>query len=78
MMQLAHIAQRDAKLLSFLRQELGLSSTLVKRIKFREAYRVNGQVVRTNFPVKTGDLIEVFLGEPTPEYPAQEGELEIL
>ena len=78
MMQLRHIAQRDAKLLSFLRQELGLSSTLVKRIKFREAYRVNGQVVRTNFPVKKGDLIEVCLDEPTPEYPAQEGALEIL
>ena len=78
MMQLKHTAQRDAKLLSFLRQELGLSSTLVKRIKFREAYRVNGEVVRTNFPVKTGDLIEVCLDEPTPEYPAQEGKLDIL
>ena len=78
MMQLTHTAQRDAKLLSFLRQELGLSSTLVKRIKFREAYRVNGEVVRTNFPVKKGDVITVCLDEPTPEYPAQEGELEIL
>lgn len=78
MMQLTHTAQRDGKLLSFLRQELGLSSTLVKRIKFREAYRVNGQVVRTNFPVKAGDFIEVCLDEPTPEYPAQEGALSIL
>lgn len=78
MMQLTHTAQRDGKLLSFLRQELGLSSTLVKRIKFREAYRVNGQLARTNFPVKKGDLIQVCLDEPTPEYPAQEGDLEIL
>ncbi|MBQ3216961.1 MAG: RluA family pseudouridine synthase [Oscillospiraceae bacterium] len=77
-MKLTHIAQRDAKLLSFLRQELGLSSTLVKRIKFRQAYRVNGVAVRTNHPVKKGDFIEVCLDEPTPEYPAQEGKLDIL
>ena len=77
-MELKLTAQRDAKLLSFLRQELGLSSTLVKRIKFREAYRVNGMISRTNHPVKKGDLIQVCLDEPTPEYPAQEGELHIL
>lgn len=77
-MELKLTAQRDAKLLSFLRQELGLSSTLVKRIKYREAYRVNGTVVRTNHPVKKGDFIQVCLDEPTPEYPAQEGELHIL
>ena len=78
MMELRHIAQRDAKLLSVLRQELGLSSTLVKRIKFRDAYRVNGVPARTNYPVKKGDLIQVCLDEPTPEYPAQEGKLHIL
>ena len=77
-MELTHIAQRDCKLLSILRQELGLSSTLVKRIKFREAYRVNGIIARTNYPVKKGDFIQVCLDEPTPEYPAQEGDLHIL
>ncbi len=77
-MELTHTAQRDAKLLSILRQELSLSSTLVKRIKFREAYRVNGVIVRTNYPVKKGDYIQVCLDEPTPEYPPQEGELRIL
>ena len=77
-MELTHTAQRDAKLLSILRQELGLSSTLVKRIKFRQAYRVNGIPVRTNHPVKKGDRIQVCLDEPTPEYPAQEGPLCIL
>ena len=77
-MKLAHIAQRDGKLLTFLRSELGLSSTLVKRLKFRHAYTVNGQTVFTNFLVKCGDRIEVCMDEDRPEYPAQEGNLSIL
>ncbi len=77
-MRLTHIAQRDGKLLSFLRRELGLSSTLVKRMKFRHAYAVNGQTVFTDFPVKIGDEIAVCMDEDTPEYPAQEGSLSIL
>lgn len=77
-MKLTHIADREGKLLSFLRRELGLSSTLVKRLKFRHVYTVNGQTVFTDFPVKIGDVIEVALDEDTPEYPAQEGALSIL
>lgn len=77
-MKLTHIAQREGKLLSFLRRELGLSSTLVKRMKFRGAYTVNGQRVFTDFPVKIGDVIAVCMDEETPDYPAQEGTLSIL
>ena len=77
-MKLTHIAQREGKLLSFLRRELGLSSTLVKRMKFRGAYTVNGQRVFTDFPVKIGDVIVVCMDEETPDYPAQEGALSIL
>lgn len=77
-MRLRHVAQREAKLLSFLRQELALSSTLVKRMKFRGAYTVNGEHVFTNYPVRVGDVIEVCLDEDMPEYPAQEGDLSIL
>lgn len=77
-MKLRHIAEREGKLLSFLRRELGLSSTLVKRLKFRHVYTVNSQTVFTDFPVKIGDVIEVGLDEDTPEYPAQEGALSIL
>ena len=55
-----------------------MSSTLVKRLKYSHAFLVNGEAVRTNFPVKAGDLVEVILDEATPEYPAQEGELSIL
>lgn len=77
-MKLSCIAQREAKLLPILRQELAMSSTLVKRLKYSHAFLVNGQAVRTNFMVHPGDLVEVILDEPVPEYPAQEGELSIL
>ena len=77
-MKLSCIAGREAKLLPILRQELAMSSTLVKRLKYNHAFLVNGQAVRTNHIVKVGDLIEVILDEPLPEYPAEEGELSIL
>ncbi len=77
-MKLSCIAQREAKLLPILRQELAMSSTLVKRLKYSHAFLVNGQAVRTNYPVRIGDHVEVILDEPEPEYPAQEGELSIL
>lgn len=77
-MKLTYIVHREARLLSILRQELGLSSTLVKRMKFRHAYLVNGEPQFTNFIVHPGDLVEVNLDEDRPEYPAEEGDLSIL
>ncbi len=77
-MKLSCIAQREAKLLPILRQELAMSSTLVKRLKYNHAFLVNGEAVRTNYPVKIGDLVEVILDEPLPEYPPQKGDLSIL
>lgn len=77
-MELKLIAPREARLLSLLRGELQMSSTLVKRLKYRDAYRVNGNAVHTNFPVQRGDCISVRLDEPTPLYPAEEGALQIL
>lgn len=78
MMELTHIARREAKLSSILRTELKLSSTLVKRLKFRNAYTVNGASVHTDFPVKIGDFVRVALDEPTPEYPAEDLPVDIL
>ncbi|MBP3413526.1 MAG: RluA family pseudouridine synthase [Oscillospiraceae bacterium] len=77
-MKLSCIAQREAKLLPILRQELAMSSTLVKRLKYCHAFLVNGQSARTNFIVKPGDLVEVLLDEAPPEYPVEDGELSIL
>lgn len=77
-MILTHVAEREGKLLTFLRRELGLSSTLIKRLKFRHVYTVNGRCVFTDHLVGIGDKIEVCLDEDVPEYPAQEGPLSIL
>lgn len=77
-MELHLTAQRGGKLSSFLRHDLKLSATLVNRLKWKEAFLVNGIPQRTNFPVKSGDVITVRLDEEAPEYPAQDGKLSIV
>ena len=77
-MILTHEAQRDGKLLTFLRRELALSSSLVKRLKWQNAFRVNGLVVHTNYYVNQNDVITVVLDETLPEFPPEEGQLHIL
>lgn len=77
-MILTHTAARQGKLLTFLRRELELSSSLVKRLKWQGSFLVNGQPVHTNHPVNPGDVITVDLAEPLPEFPAEHEPLEIL
>lgn len=77
-MELKHVAQREGKLVSFLRQELGLSATLTSRLKFQNAYRVNGETVHVHQRVHPGDIITVTMDEAAPDYPAEEGPLDIL
>ena len=77
-MELRHTAQREGKLLSFLRRELRLSGGLCKRLKYEHAFAVNGTAVYTDFMVHPGDVITVRLSEEPPEYPAEEGSLDIL
>lgn len=77
-MILTHTAQRETRLLSILRRELGMSSGLASRLKYCGAYTVNGEPVFTNHIVHPGDEIRVCLDEPEPEYPAEDGALEIL
>lgn len=77
-MTLSHTADRSGKLLSFLRRELALSSSLVKRLKWRGAFLVNGQAVHTDFPVSPGDEILILLDEETPDFSPEDGELSIL
>lgn len=71
-------AQRRGKLLSFLRRELGLSSSLVKRLKWRGAFLVNGETAHTDRMVEVGEEITVVLSEDAPDYPAEDGALDIL
>ena len=77
-MRLTHQAGRSGKLLTFLRQELALSSSLVKRLKWQNAFLVNDQVVHTNYYVNQNDVITVILDEQEPDFPPEPGELHIL
>ena len=77
-MELKWIAQRQGQLSSFLRGELRMSYALMNKLKWGDASQVNGEPQRTNFPVKPGDVITVRMEEEEPEYPAEDGELNIL
>ena len=77
-MVLTHQARRDGKLRSFLTGELGMSAGLVNRLKWDGSIRVNGICQWMNFQVHAGDVVTVRLREPEPNYPAEDGALEIL
>jgi len=77
-MELKWIARREGRLSSFLRGELRMSSSLMNKLKWGDAIRVNGMPQRTNFPVTPGDVITVRLDEPQPDYPPEDGPLTVL
>ena len=77
-MRLGCTAARSGPLLSFLRRELGLSSSLVKARKCDGVFLVNGVPAFTDRPVAPGDRIEVLLREGPPDFPADSGGLAIL
>ena len=77
-MELKHIAQRSGRLSTFLKQELGLSTGLMNKLKWSEKLFVNGIPRHADFSVEIGDVITANLDEPTPDYPAEDGEFTIL
>ena len=77
-MELRHTAARAGRLSSFLKEELHMSTGLMNRLKWQNLLFVNGISVHTDYPVQPGDVITVPLSEPTPDYPAEPGELTIL
>ncbi len=77
-MTLEHTANRTGTLLTFLRRELGLSSSLVKRLKWQGALRVNGMAAHTDRIIMPGDVILVVLDEAAPAFPPEDGPLDIL
>ncbi|MGM9651535.1 MAG: RluA family pseudouridine synthase [Faecousia sp.] len=77
-MQLCCIAGREAKLLSILRRELRLSDGLVRRLKPLNAFTVNGRTAHTDCPIHPGDRVCAVIEEPAPDFPAQDGALDIL
>ena len=77
-MELTHTATREGRLSSFLLGELNMSAGLMNKLKWGDAITVNGQPRRTNYSVQPGDVIAVLLDEEIPEYPAEDGCLDIL
>lgn len=77
-MELKHIAQRNGRLSSFLKQELGLSTGLMNKLKWSEKLFVNGIPRHADFSVKIGDVITADLDELQPDYPAEDGAFTIL
>ena len=77
-MELTCIAARSGRLSSFLKGELNMSTGLINRLKRSDRIRVNGIHRWMNYEVSPGDRITVSLEDETPEYPAQEGALDIL
>ena len=77
-MELQCIAQRNGRLSGFLKQELGLSTGLMNKLKWAEKLYVNGIPRHADFAVEIGDVITAVLDEPEPEYPAEDGAFTIL
>ena len=77
-MELTHVAQRCGRLSTFLKQELGLSTGLMNKLKWSEKLYVNGIPRHADFTVRIGDVITADLDEPTPDYPAEDGDFTIL
>ena len=77
-MELKHRATREGRLSSFLKEEMGMSTGLMNRLKWQEKIFVNGLPRHNDYRVQIGDVITAALDEPVPEYPAEDGELTIL
>ena len=77
-MELRHTAQRSGRLSTFLKQELGLSTGLMNKLKWSEKLFVNGIPRHADFCVEIGDVITADLDEATPDYPAEDGAFTIL
>lgn len=77
-MEIRHIARRDGRLSSFLKQELGLSTGLMNRLKWAEKLYVNGIPRHADYPVCAGDEIIAVLDDPEPQYPAEDGPITVL
>lgn len=69
---------RKTKLLSALRRELRISDGLVRRLKPQDAFRVNGLSAHTNHLLVPGDVVTVTIEEAPPDFPAEDGPLDIL
>ena len=77
-MELRHVAIRQGRLSSFLKEEMGMSTGLINRMKWQNKIFVNGVSQHNDYRVQPGDIITVPLDGPAPDYPPEAGELTVL
>lgn len=77
-MELKHISQNGGRLSSVLREEMGMSISLMNKLKWTDRLLVNGVPCHTDYPVQPGDMVTASLPDATPEYPAEDGQISIL
>lgn len=77
-MYLEQRAAYTSKLLPFLRRELGLSSGLIKRLKWQNAFLVDGLPVHTDALIQAGQTVRVVIEEAVEGFPAEDLPLQIL
>ena len=77
-MEYQFISRQGGRLSHVLRQEMGLSTGLMNRLKWQDGLRVNGHSVHTDYPVAPGDAVTVILVEEAPAYPAEDVPLTVL
>ena len=77
-MELTHIATREGRLSAILREDMKLSAGLMNKLKWDDRILVNGQAQHTDYPVKVSDTVTVLMDEPTPQYPAEDGVLDVI
>ncbi len=77
-MELTHTAIRSGRLSSFLKEEMGMSTGLINRLKWQNRIFVNGVPQHNDYAVQPGDVITALLDEPTPDYPPEAGDLTVL
>ena len=77
-MELKHIAINGGRLSAVLKEEMRLSAGLMNRLKWQDKLYVNGVPRHTDYPVAPGDVVSIPLDEPAPDYPAEDGFVDIL
>ena len=77
-MELKHTATHPGRLSAFLKEEMGISTGLMNRLKWKDQIFVNGIPQHTDYTVQPGDVISIPLDDPEPEYPAEDGALTVL
>ena len=77
-MELRHIAKAGGRLSQVLREEMGMSMSLMNKLKWSERLLVNGAPCHTDYTVQPGDAVTAILPDPETQYPAEVGALTVL